>query len=210
MDNTIGARIRKTREDRGLSLRALASAWGFSASFLSQVERGTSSPSIVSLMALCEILKVRIGELLPEHGVSDSENEQAELLSAPRQQSELIPVPCPILRKDECPTIRIPSSEVEYSWLSGPLRGNPIEVVIGELPPFLEHPIQTHVGEEFGYILEGEVDVIIDGVTYGLLPGDSYSINGEQPHGFKAGEKGVKILWYHTRRFMEWYASTRD
>jgi transcriptional regulator with XRE-family HTH domain len=208
--NLLGARIRKTREDRGLSLRALASAWGFSASFLSQVERGISSPSIVSLMALCEILKVRIGELLPEQGVSDSESAQAELLSSPHQQSELIPVPSPILRKGECPIIRIPSSEVKYNWLSGPSRGNPIEVVIGELPPCFDHPIQSHVGGEFGFILEGETAAIIDGVTYDLCPGDSYSINGEQPHGFKTGKKGVKILWYHTRRFMEWYASTRD
>lgn len=166
--------------------------------------------SIVSLMALCEILEVRIGEILPEHGVPGSENENAELLSAPHDQSEVTRGPCPILRKGECPTIRIPSSEIKYSWLSGQSPGNPIEVVIGELPPFFEHPIQTHVGEEFGYILEGDVDAIIDGVTYGLSPGDSYSIHGEQPHGFKTGKDRVKILWYHTRRFMEWYASTND
>jgi quercetin dioxygenase-like cupin family protein len=188
-------------------LRALAAKWGFSASFLSQVERGESSPSVVSLMALCEVLAVHISELLPGQELPGVESVRSEDLQGTAKPAQ---ARCPVLRESECPTIRIPSSEVNYNWLSGPSRENPIEVVVGEFPPHCENPIQTHVGEEFGYVLAGSVDAIIDGVTYSLSPGDSYAINGEQPHGFRTGEQGAKILWYHTRRFMEWYASSRD
>ena len=197
--------------EKGLSLREVASKCGFSASFLSQVERGTSSPSIVSLLALCEILGIRAGDLLPAQSAERPKNRQDGTSGDPaRSEMEEVAMACPILRMDECPKIHIPDSPVTYSWLSGPSQENQIEVVVGELPAGYEHPPHTHVGEEFGYILEGEVTAIIDSIPYLLNPGDSYSIHGARPHGFRTGESGVKILWYHTRRFMEWYASSRE
>lgn len=206
MNKEIGSRIRTIRKERGLSLRALAAKCGVSASFLSQVERGESSISIVSLMAVCEILDIQVGSLLP--GQETSEPERTD--SAPGGAFEVDSGGCPVLRKGDCPTIRIPSSKVTYTWLSGPSRENAIEVVIGEFPPHCTNPVHAHQGEEFGYILEGMIDVHIDGSTYSLSPADSYSISGSQPHGFSTGGQRAKILWYHTRRFMEWYASTRS
>ncbi|HAF71129.1 TPA: hypothetical protein DCL37_07305 [Candidatus Acetothermia bacterium] len=62
----IGARIRALRRKKGLTLNELASRCQLSASFLSQVERGMISPSIVSLYRICQVLEIPISHLLAE------------------------------------------------------------------------------------------------------------------------------------------------
>jgi XRE family transcriptional regulator, regulator of sulfur utilization len=60
----LGVRLRNARQERSLSLRALAETTGFSASFLSQVELGQTSPSLASLFRICEALDVDLAKLL--------------------------------------------------------------------------------------------------------------------------------------------------
>jgi transcriptional regulator with XRE-family HTH domain len=60
----LGERLRSMRRARGLTLRDLAERAGVTESFLSQVEREVSSPSIASLQRICRSLDVSIGELL--------------------------------------------------------------------------------------------------------------------------------------------------
>ncbi|HEU4681224.1 MAG TPA: helix-turn-helix domain-containing protein [Gemmatimonadales bacterium] len=63
MDETsLGAVLRRLREERGLTLRAIAERSGFSASFLSQVENEQASPSISSMERIAAALGVTLGE----------------------------------------------------------------------------------------------------------------------------------------------------
>jgi transcriptional regulator with XRE-family HTH domain len=55
-DRELGRRIRSLREEKGLSLRAVAEGAGVSESFLSQVERSVASPSVASLRRIAEAL----------------------------------------------------------------------------------------------------------------------------------------------------------
>lgn len=61
---TVGRRVRTIRGERGLSARSVAASAQISPSLLSGIERGTASPSLVSLVAIAEALGVRPGELL--------------------------------------------------------------------------------------------------------------------------------------------------
>jgi len=58
----IGAAVRRLREMRNLTLRAVAEQAGFSASFLSQVENEQASPSISSMERIAAALGVTLGE----------------------------------------------------------------------------------------------------------------------------------------------------
>jgi XRE family transcriptional regulator, regulator of sulfur utilization len=58
----LGQAVRRLREARGLSLRAVAEQAGFSASFLSQVENEQASPSIASMERIAAALGVTLGE----------------------------------------------------------------------------------------------------------------------------------------------------
>ncbi len=61
----IGVRVRELRERAGLSMRALAAAAGVSQPFLSQVEHGATSPSMITLYRLADALGTTPGDLLP-------------------------------------------------------------------------------------------------------------------------------------------------
>ena len=63
-----GARLRRLREARGLSLRRLGAAVGLAPSFLSDVERGRTRPSLKSLAAIAGALGVDLRELLAPAG----------------------------------------------------------------------------------------------------------------------------------------------
>jgi len=60
----IGPKLRAIRNERRISVRSLAGRTGFSASFISQVELGQSSPSLASLQKICAALDVDLGDLL--------------------------------------------------------------------------------------------------------------------------------------------------
>jgi transcriptional regulator with XRE-family HTH domain len=64
----IGPRLRAERKSRKTSLRALAKRTGFSASFLSQVELGQTSPSLASLQRICAALEVDLPDLFRSPG----------------------------------------------------------------------------------------------------------------------------------------------
>lgn len=64
----VGDRIRRIREERGLSQRRLAQLAGIGQSFLSQVERGEKDPGIKTLLNICKALNVSIAHLFEDGG----------------------------------------------------------------------------------------------------------------------------------------------
>ena len=63
---TIGKKLRKSRNDKGMSLRELATKVELSASFLSQIEQGKASPSIENLKKIAHTLDVRVAYLIED------------------------------------------------------------------------------------------------------------------------------------------------
>jgi transcriptional regulator with XRE-family HTH domain len=62
----LGAALRQSRQERGLSQQALADRAGLSRNFVAQIERGESVPTIATLDRLATALATTIGELLGE------------------------------------------------------------------------------------------------------------------------------------------------
>src|SRR5678815_1530153 len=56
----IGERLRALREERNISMRALATRSGLSANALSMIERGKTSPSVSTLYKLADALGISI------------------------------------------------------------------------------------------------------------------------------------------------------
>jgi quercetin dioxygenase-like cupin family protein len=57
----------------------------------------------------------------------------------------------------------------------------------------------THEGEEFIYVLGGDLEITLDGEDYRLKPGDSFYFESATPHRWKnPGRKETCILWINT------------
>ena len=57
----------------------------------------------------------------------------------------------------------------------------------------------VHSGEEVGYVLEGEIELTVDGRRYRAKAGDSFHFRSELPHGYRnVGAKPARVIWINT------------
>lgn len=71
------------------------------------------------------------------------------------------------------------------------------ETVIGlaEIAPSVAVGRHTHPGPESGYMLEGELELLIDGqAPRSLSKGDSYQVPAGTPHDAKSGPQGARVI----------------
>ena len=182
----LGQKLREARLQKGWTLEALSDASGLSTGFLSQVERGMSTLSIVSLSAICRALELPIGDLFSASGPLDRE--------APRI----------IERKDQL-QIQIGDSPIAYRYLSSQLPDEPIiELLIAEFPAGMRQEDSHHEGRELGYVLEGRLLLSIEGEERELTTGDSYRLSPSEPHGYRTPpDTGAKVLMAVTERYID-------
>ncbi|WP_341953215.1 helix-turn-helix domain-containing protein [Salinibacterium sp. TMP30] len=74
----VGARLRASRRAQGLTIEQLADATSLTKGFISRVERDETSPSVATLLTICEVLSLPIGTLFEA-----SETELVALADAP-------------------------------------------------------------------------------------------------------------------------------
>jgi len=182
----LGARLRAARQQRGWTLDALSQRSGLSTGFLSQVERGQSTLSIVSLSAICRALGLRI----------------ETLFSSDRPLGEAAPV---VTKAEEQLHIRVGTSPVTYGYLTRQLPTSPVqELLIAEFPPGTRPTESTHEGEEFGYVLAGSLRLRLRDELFDLEAGDSYRVRATEPHAYSTSKSSAaRVLMAVTQRFIE-------
>ncbi len=183
MDNeTLGRSIRKLRQEHGWTLEELSSRCDLSVGFLSQVERGLSSLSVASLKTVCDALEVPLAQFftMPDNG-------RPSISKAGRPPYQM----------------RIGSSDVVYSLLSGARPHRTMEAFVAEYPSKYSPPITSHEGEEFGYILSGSFLLLFDEEEHVLEAGDSFQIDSDRPHTVRnLSDKSARILWVQTLKLL--------
>jgi len=177
----VGERIKSLRETKGLSLKELAESSGFSTALLSQMENHLISPSLGTMVKLAAAFGVKVGDLLGET------HEE----------------PFTIVRKDERKKVsRFASKDgVKYGYsyesLGFEKKDRRMEPFIVTLEPATVKTLKTsvHDGEEFIFVLEGEMEVILGDHTDILYPGDSIYYDSTIPHRVQCHQdKETRIL----------------
>ena len=158
-ENKLGERLRLRRKELKLSMKEVAISSGLSIGFISQVERGLTSPSLTSLTAIANFLR------------SDVTN----FLSQPKSKSS-------ITRHQERDVYTINKNGLQYERLSDSFPGHTLNsVIIHEMPGHRTESI-SHEGEEFFFTLEGAITIYIDGVVNILEAGDSLHFDSSRSH----------------------------
>ena len=177
----VGEKIKALREQKGFSLKDVADQTGFSPALISQMESHLISPSLGTLIKLAKALDVKVGDFFGET------HEE----------------PFAIVRKDERKTVsRFASKEgVKYGYgyesLGFEKKNRHMEPFIVTLEPatIKTSKTSTHEGEEFIYVLEGEMEVIFGNHRDVLYPGDSIYYDSTIPHRVQCHqEKVTRIL----------------
>jgi transcriptional regulator with XRE-family HTH domain len=158
-----GSLIRKIRKAQNLSLVELAKKTGLSLSFLSQLERGKTNPSINALRKIANALECPLTTFF------------TETLSANG----------PVLRKAERRVLINTESRLTYQLLSRDLNRR-IELLHTQLEvgATSAEKAMSHKGDEAALILQGEGRFEVGDKVYDLKEGDSIYILENTPHKF--------------------------
>ncbi|WP_433528177.1 helix-turn-helix domain-containing protein [Micromonospora sp. CA-263727] len=166
----VGTRIRQYRKERGLTLRGLAARADLSIGFLSQVERGISSIGLTALGSVAKALDRTVGDFFD----ADAGSSGATVTPLPSHFT---------LTRAETTAIQYVSGQQTYRMLSerGPdLLLEPMLVHIA--PGGRRENAYGHAGEEFAYVISGELLYEVNGVEHRLHPGDSVHLRSSVPH----------------------------
>ncbi|MEK4029860.1 MULTISPECIES: XRE family transcriptional regulator [Bacillaceae] len=160
----IHKKIKALRLQNNLTLKELSEETGLSLSFLSQIERGTSSLSITSLKKLADALGVSMIFFFED----DKENQNY------------------LLRKSDQRIFQVNGGEQRYVRLSGTFPDRKLEPLMVILPPKMkEEQSYSHSGEEFYYVLQGEVIFHLNQDGYHLKAGDTIHFPSELLHAWE-------------------------
>ena len=173
----VGKKIRRLRKAEGLTLKELAEKVQLSESFLSQVERGITSPSITSLKRIGNILGATIASFF-ESGL-----EEGKTLFFSRNQTE---------------GLRSELSKARFFLLGPRTRRALMAPYVIEMEPGSTEGSRpySHQGEEFVMVLEGTVEIKAKGETYLLRKGDAVYFDSSFPHGWSnKSKKTAVVLW---------------
>lgn len=175
----LGRRIREARLQRGMTLKQLDQLSGFSATHISEIERGKTSPTIGALLRVAAALG-------KEPSFFIEEDLLPEIALTPRDQREPLPAEC---GTGELLTPGIPGGRLHACLL---------RLAPGEAP--LELPRVE--GEEGGFVISGAVRMVVDGTPYDLTEGDAIHYGSEEVRSLAAaGPDTAEIILLTTWRF---------
>lgn len=171
---TLGEKIRMLRKDKGLSLQQLSARAGCSASFISMVENDQVDPSISRLKGIAEGLGYTIIDLF-QNGA----------------QEEVV------MRKRDRKRIEFQTSKTAVEPLVPPGAEKIIDARLAIIyPGGSSEGYYRHAGDEFGLVLKGQLDLIIEGVQYLLTEGDSFYFSSTRNHSFSnPGDEETHVIW---------------
>jgi DNA-binding transcriptional MerR regulator/quercetin dioxygenase-like cupin family protein len=170
----IGAHLRLLRSRKKLSLSQVAKAVGISVGFLSAMERSQMSGSVGTLRKLARFYKTNILDFFDA-----TESVSRRVRPAERK----------VLEAGTGVRMEL------LAWGNTVMEPHLFRIApeAGSGDPY------THEGEEFIYVLKGDLQISVDGEDYLLEPGDSFYFESATPHRWKnPGRKETWVLWINT------------
>lgn len=176
----VGNRIRELRSGRNLTLQVLAERTGLSSSMLSLVERGKTSPSIGTLVAIASALSVHMTDLFEGDGTPEKE---------------------PVVRFEDQPVYVTGEGVQRRVARTDDAHG--LELVMNEYEPGTASAgdLVHHEGYEYGIVLEGTLTIEVNGTTFEVQSGDCISYDSNLPH--KIANRGrihARAVWINLQR----------
>lgn len=169
----IGSKIRELRILNGLTQEELADRSELSKGFISQLENDVTSPSIATLEDILQCLGMTISEFFSR----DAEPPQTvfgEEDYFEKKDDEL----------GNATTWIIPNAQKN---IMEPIR---LSLKAGGST----YPDNPHEGEEFGYVLKGEIVIVLGKERYKAKAGESFYYTPDRKH-YITSKKGAEILW---------------
>lgn len=178
----VGARLKHARLLAGVRMRELAAKVGCTEGMISKIENARVVPSLPMLQRLVQALD----RDLPSFFGSDPDSPGVVLRAGQRPMAKTDPIRS--------------GRGVQYERLVPFGAGNLLEGNIHVVKPggAKDDPI-THQGETVGYLIQGRLDLTIEGTVYTLQAGDSFFFKNHLTNRYRnPGPGDARVLWVNT------------
>ncbi|MDP4184972.1 MAG: cupin domain-containing protein [Bacteroidota bacterium] len=182
MTNGVGKKIKKVRELKNISLEELAERTDLDTEQIVNIEEMELAPSLGPLIKIARGLGVRLGTFLDDQEnlgpVVTKSNQKIKGMSFSNGVSEA-------------------RAHLDFFTLASGKTGRHMEPFIVDIEPSInsDYKLSSHEGEEFIYVLEGEVEINYGKQVYNIKEGDSIYYDSIVAHNVHAGsDKAAKIL----------------
>lgn len=181
-NNKIGKKIRQVRESKEMSVEELAKASGNSEELIESLEEGSFIPSMTPLFKIARALGVRLGTFL------DDMPQTGPFVVKSGRSEEIIHFTGSISNLEE--------STLDLYSLAYGKGDRHMEPFIVDLHPKNtdKYELSNHEGEEFVYVMQGEIELLYGQEKYVLNAGDSIYYDSVIPHDLHANQNEAKIL----------------
>ena len=182
VEKTVGEKIRQIREMKKVSVEELAARSGMEITMIQKIEQEKNVPSLAPLIKIARALGVRLGTFL-----DDSDNygpvvvRSGEYHKGARFTSQASET----------------REHLNFFSLAFDKAGRSMEPFIVDIETGLlsDYMLSSHEGEEFIYVLEGEVEINYGKETYTLAKGDSIYLDSIVMHNVHAAnQNSARIL----------------
>lgn len=172
-EKTVGEKIKQIREIKKVSLDELAERSGMDISLVQKIEQDKNVPSLAPLIKIARALGVRLGTFLDDSNSygpvvvrSGEYHKGVRFTSQPSEARE----------------------HLNFFSLAFDKAGRNMEPFIVEIEPSLQsdYMLSSHEGEEFIYVLEGEIEINYGKEIYNLAKGDSIYLDSVVIHNVHA------------------------
>ena len=169
----VGTRLRYLRDMHGLSQRELARRAGLTHGTIGSIERDAISPSVGSLRKILDSFPMTLSEFF----ALNPESETQVFFS----QGELM---------------EVGGGGISLRQVGHNLKNRPLQVLLERYAPGAEtaKAPYSHVGDEGGVVIQGQVEVTVGGSTRVLGPGDGYLFSSRLPHKFRNVGPGEAVV----------------
>ncbi len=171
----LGTRIRALRQARRLTLRDVADRTGVTESFLSQVERDVTSPSIATVHRIARALGLSIAQLFAEDGDTGR-----------------------VVRREARRRVAYPGLRSVDEFLTSNMAGR-LQVIMSTIEPgggTGEEPYTHDSDEEVVVVLTGVLDLWVGDEHYVLREGDAITFPSRLPHwNANQGDDPVQVIF---------------
>lgn len=171
-----GEDLRALRKARGTTLVEMAQALNRSVGWLSQMERGLSTPTIRDVRAVARIFDVPISFFMANDEAAEADRGYVVRAACRRALGD-------------------PEADLSEELLSPDLGGG-FEMLRSTFAPGARSgELVTRATEEAGYILSGRLDLYLSEKRYELAAGDSFRFRDENMHWHNPGSEPAVVIW---------------
>ena len=195
MEKNLKDTIKQLRKERKLTLEQLAKIAGCSKSYISQLENGTTSPSLSMIGRLSSALGIHVSDLFQDH-----QSKSQSIQTVVRESKKGI-LNTSYLKKADRRTISYPDGKMTDQLLTNTVYQKTMQPVLTVIQPggvsddkyTLTHPEGS---EEFLLILEGEIEFELNDDKFTLKEGDTLYFNGSTPHCWQNNSKKTATVLF--------------